>query len=172
MKRGQSSLFRLQPLIAPLMSQSSSSIDRAQLGRRRIELLRWQNRPVAGCPQGREPDCRHSALFPPGCQPMGNSLPGSAWLGARPSAGLVADGLNTGLVAGSAEIDHGDRRFVVQRDRIGVNPVANLVLQDFPFLILRKARYFRSSSSSSDVSSSMPNVGSRPSRAASFFGAG
>ena len=37
------------------------------------------------------------------------------------------DGLNPGRVAESVEIDHGDRRFVVQRDRIGINPIANLV---------------------------------------------
>ena len=50
-----------------------------------------------------------------------------AWFCPRPSAGLVEEGLNPGRIAGSPEIDHGDRRFVVQRNRIGIDPVANLV---------------------------------------------
>ncbi len=44
-----------------------------------------------------------------------------------PSAGLVEDALKPGCVASPAEIDHSNRRVVVQSDRIGINPVADLV---------------------------------------------
>ena len=80
--------------------------------------------------------------------------PPEASLAARPSAGLVEDDLNpVSRSHASAEVDHGDCRFVVQRDRIGVNPVANLLYaridsrggvltasQDGQFILIRPTR--------------------------------
>jgi len=52
-------------------------VDRAQLGRRRIEHLRAQNRLVAGRAQGLQLGCQRSTLFPLGRQDVGNGLPRS-----------------------------------------------------------------------------------------------
>src|ERR1700678_3761109 len=47
--------------------------------------------------------------------------------GPSTDPGLVEDGLNPGRIARSAEIDYCSEGFVVQRNRVGIDPVANFV---------------------------------------------